>query len=138
MSAVATLVEEPVVHLDYSLIGVNSSLAVEKGLAEAEWYECAVPRETMRQLLERWDGPAIRDTILWFALLLGSSAATYVLWGSWWAVLPYLVYWTVWRLPHQADKARDDLCRRGDRSLCAGPAVQGPCVCVLCRGATRT
>jgi hypothetical protein len=56
-SAGATLVEEPVVHLDYSLIGVNSSRAVEKGLAEAEWYQCAVPRKTMRQLLERrYDG----------------------------------------------------------------------------------
>ena len=54
--------------LDYSLTGVNSTLAVEKGLAEADWYQCPVPRGTMRKLLERRDGPAIRDTILWFAL----------------------------------------------------------------------
>ncbi|MGB6831664.1 MAG: hypothetical protein WBE41_26680, partial [Terracidiphilus sp.] len=45
---------------DYSLTGKNSLLAVENGLAEAEWYQCAVPRETMRSLLERRDGPAIR------------------------------------------------------------------------------
>jgi hypothetical protein len=56
------------VKLDYSLTGVNATLAVEKGLAEADWYQCAVPRETMRELLERRNGPAIRDTILWFAL----------------------------------------------------------------------
>ena len=77
---------------DYSLIGVNSTLAVEKGLAEADWYQCPVPRETMRKLLERRDGPAIRVTLLWFALILGSAYATYLLWGTWWAIAPYVMY----------------------------------------------
>jgi Na+-transporting NADH:ubiquinone oxidoreductase subunit F len=83
---------KPPANLDYSLTGVNAALAVEKGLAEAEWYQCPVPRETMRRLLERRDGPAVRDTILWFALILGFGYATYALWGTWWAILPYLVY----------------------------------------------
>ena len=78
--------------LDYSLTGVNSTMAVEKGLAEAEWYQSPVPRETMRGLLQRRDGPAIRDTILWFALILGAGLMTYALWGSWWAILPYMIY----------------------------------------------
>jgi Na+-transporting NADH:ubiquinone oxidoreductase subunit F len=77
---------------DYTLTGANSTLAVEKGLAEADWYQCAVPRETLRHLLERRDGPAIRDTVLWFALILGSGFATYVLWGTWWTILPYAIY----------------------------------------------
>jgi Na+-transporting NADH:ubiquinone oxidoreductase subunit F len=78
--------------LDYSLTGVNATLAVEKGLAEADWYQCQVPRGTMRSLLERRDGPAIRDTLLWFALILASGVATYLLRHTWWAVLPYVVY----------------------------------------------
>lgn len=78
--------------LDYSLTGLTAALAVEKGLAEAEWYQCPVPRETMRKLLERRDGPAVRDTMLWFALILGFGCATYLLWGSWWAVVPYAAY----------------------------------------------
>ena len=78
--------------LDYSLTGANSRLAVEKGLAEAEWYQCPVPRDTMRQLLERRDAPAIRDTILWFALIFAIGYAVYALWGSYWAAVPYLVY----------------------------------------------
>ena len=78
--------------LDYSLAGVNSTLAVEKGLAEAEWYQCAVPREAMRELLIRRDGPAIRDTILWFSMIFASGYATFRLWGSWWAILPYAIY----------------------------------------------
>ncbi len=87
-----TISTSPPVILDYSLTGLNATLAVERGLAEADWYQCGVPRETMRKLLERRNGPAIRDTMLWFALILGSGFATYVLWGTGWAILPYFVY----------------------------------------------
>jgi Na+-transporting NADH:ubiquinone oxidoreductase subunit F len=88
----ASSVLTPPMTLDYSLTGVNSTMAVEKGLAEAEWYQSPVPRETMRGLLQRRDGPAIRDTILWFALIVGAGLMTYALWGSWWAILPYMIY----------------------------------------------
>lgn len=87
-----TTVLKPPKHLDYSLTGENAARAIERGLAEADWYQCPVPRATMRRLLERRDGPALRDTLLWFALILGAAAATVALWGSWWAVLPYMVY----------------------------------------------
>ena len=76
----------------YRLTPENSARAIELGLAEAEWYQTPVPRETMRALLERRDGPALRDTILWFALLLGTGGLTVALWPSWWAALPYLCY----------------------------------------------
>src|ERR1035437_8732074 len=92
MAHSARVLDKPLIRPDYSLTGVNATLAVEKGLAEADWYQCSVPRETMRQLLVRSDGPAIRDTILWFALLFAAGFATYALWGSWWAVLPYAIY----------------------------------------------
>jgi MocE subfamily Rieske [2Fe-2S] domain protein len=92
MSHGATILDQPAAKPDYSLTGANSKQAIEDGLAEADWYQCAVPRETMRRLLVRRDGPAIRDTILWFALLLGTGYATYRLWGTWWAILPYAVY----------------------------------------------
>ncbi|CAN5442548.1 hypothetical protein BH09VER1_BH09VER1_46750 [soil metagenome] len=92
MSQETVALNLPPAKLDYSLTGENSSRAIERGLAEADWYQCPVPRETMRKLLERRDGPALRDTLLWFALILGSSGATWALWGSWWAVLPYALY----------------------------------------------
>lgn len=87
----STLMRPPSI-LDYSLTGENSKRAVELGLAEADWYQCPVPRKEMRKLLERRDGPAIRDTIIWFALILGCAAATVALWPSWWAALPFLCY----------------------------------------------
>ena len=83
------------IHLnDYSLVGKDTPLAVEKGLAEATWYASPVPKEKMRELLQRQDRTALRDTILWFALILGSGWAGYQLWqaGSWWAVVPFAIY----------------------------------------------
>jgi MocE subfamily Rieske [2Fe-2S] domain protein len=79
---------------DYSLVGKDTAAAIEKGLAEATWYTSPVPKEKMRELLVRRDWPAIRDTVIWFALILGSGWAGYRLWqaGSWWAVLPFMIY----------------------------------------------
>jgi Na+-transporting NADH:ubiquinone oxidoreductase subunit F len=77
---------------DYSLVGKDSELAVEKGLANARWYTSPVPREKMRVLLARRDGPAVRDTLLWFALLIVFGGLGYLLWGTWWAVIPFAVY----------------------------------------------
>ena len=92
MSHNAAILEQPVSRPDYSLTGVNATLAIEKGLAEADWYQCPVPRDTMRELLVRRDGPAIRDTILWFGLIIGCGFATWKLWGTCWAILPYMIY----------------------------------------------
>ncbi len=86
------LLSRPPEHLDYSLTGENATRAVELGLAEADWYQCPVPRATMRKLLARRDGPAIRDTLVWFGLIFGFGVLTFILWGSWWAAFPYLAY----------------------------------------------
>jgi len=78
--------------LKYSLVGENSRRAVEMGLAEAEWYTTPVDRKVMRSLLERRDGPAIRDTLIWFGLIGLFGWLMVVTWGSWWFVLPFLAY----------------------------------------------
>ena len=74
---------------DYSLTGPENHRAVAAGLASAEWYHSDVPRRVMKGLMNRSDGPATRDTLLWFALLAGTAAGFIALWGSWWA-LPFL------------------------------------------------
>ncbi|MCU0786548.1 MAG: fatty acid desaturase, partial [Verrucomicrobia bacterium] len=77
---------------DYSLVGKDTARAIEQGLAEAAWYTSPVPREKMRELLERKDGPAIRDTIIWFALIIGAGVCGILLWGTWWAIIPFAIY----------------------------------------------
>lgn len=77
---------------DYSLIGESSKRAVETGLASAEWYHTDVPRAAMKELMQRKDGPAIRDTLIWIALILGSAAGGIWFWGTWWCVPFFFVY----------------------------------------------
>ena len=82
--------------LDYSLVGKESTRAIERGLAEADWYTSPVPREQMRELLVRRDGPAIRDTLIWFGLLLVSGGLGVALWPSAWVILPFIVYGVIY------------------------------------------
>lgn len=77
---------------DYSLVGESSRRAVETGLASAEWYHTDVARKTMKELMQRSDAPAIRDTIVWIALILGSAAGAITFWGTWWCVPFFAVY----------------------------------------------
>jgi Na(+)-translocating NADH:ubiquinone oxidoreductase F subunit len=76
----------------YVLSKENSEQALAKGLAEATWYKTPMPKAAARQLLERRDGPAIRDTLLWFALLFAAGSWAYHWWGNWWAILPFTIY----------------------------------------------
>ncbi|TIX45916.1 MAG: fatty acid desaturase [Mesorhizobium sp.] len=77
---------------DYSLIGRDAKLAVESGLAAAEWYHTDVPRKQMKELMQRSDGPAIRDTIIWLGAMILSGAGAAWFWGSWWCVPFFFVY----------------------------------------------
>jgi fatty acid desaturase len=77
---------------DYSLVGESTRMAIETGLASAEWYHTEVPRKVMKELMQRSDGPAIRDTIVWLGVLLASAAGAIAFWGTWWCVPFFLVY----------------------------------------------
>jgi fatty acid desaturase len=81
---------------DYSLTGRDTKLAVETGLASAEWYHTDVPRKTMKELMQRSDWPAIRDTIVWIVAILLSGAGGIYFWGSWWCVPFFFVYGTLY------------------------------------------
>ncbi len=77
---------------DYSTLGISARRAVETGLASAEWYHSDVPRAKLKQLMSRTDGPAVRDTLIWLACLLGFATIAVILWPSWWSVPFFLAY----------------------------------------------
>jgi fatty acid desaturase len=83
-----------VLERDYSLIGPSAQQAAELGLVAAEWYHADVPRKRMKQLMRRSDGPAVRDTALWFALLAAVGAGGGLFWGSW-ACVPFFIAYGV-------------------------------------------
>ena len=77
---------------DYSLIGPCGEQAAAQGLVAAEWYHTDVPRKRMRDLMGRRDGPAIRDTAIWFALLAGTAFGGYWFRASWIAAPFFFCY----------------------------------------------
>ena len=77
---------------DYSLTGADSKAAVETGLAQADWYQTPIPRPRMKELMQRRDGPAIRDTLLWIGLLVGFGTVGALTWFSWVSVAALFCY----------------------------------------------
>jgi fatty acid desaturase len=77
---------------DYSLTGPDNRRAVEKGLATAQWYASPIPRKRLKDLMQRKDAPAIRDTLIWFAALAASGGLGVYFWGTWWAVPAFAAY----------------------------------------------
>lgn len=77
---------------DYSLLGENGRRAVETGLAAAQWYHSDIPRKEMKALMQRTDGPAIRDTIILYGAMIAFAGAGIALWPSWWSAPFWLAY----------------------------------------------
>jgi len=77
---------------DYSLVGESTRRAIETGLASADWYHTDIARKTMKELMQRSDAPAIRDTIIWLLAIGLSAVGGVALWGTWWCVPFFLVY----------------------------------------------
>lgn len=77
---------------DYSLLGPDAQRAVQTGLAAAQWYHSDVPRREMKELMQRSDGPAIRDTVILFAAMAAFAALGIALWPSYWAIPFWLAY----------------------------------------------
>jgi fatty acid desaturase len=77
---------------DYSLTGDSAKRAMEQGLASAEWYHSDVARKDIKELMQRRDGPAIRDTLIWFGILICAAAGGIYFWGTWWCVPFWLIY----------------------------------------------
>ena len=79
---------------DYSLVGPESKLAEELGLASAQWYQAPIPRKRLKELMQRKDGPAIRDTLVWIASFFITGGLAFALWPTW-AALPFLLAYGV-------------------------------------------
>ena len=80
---------------DYAVAGPASRRAVEAGLVAAEWYHTEVPRRVMKEVMQRRDGPAIRDTLAWAGLhVLLAGAGAWLAWTGhpWLSVPVWLAY----------------------------------------------
>lgn len=76
----------------YSLRSPENDAAVELGLADGAWFRSTIPRKRMKELMWRSDFPAVRDTAIWFGLILGFAVLGIAFWGTWWAVPFFAAY----------------------------------------------
>jgi fatty acid desaturase len=76
----------------YSLLGEDAQRAVAAGLATADWYHTDIPRKEIKALMQRSDGPAIRDTVIYYGAMILLAATGIVLWPSWWSAPFWLSY----------------------------------------------
>ena len=81
---------------DYRLIGGAGERAEAAGLVGADWYRCDIPRALMKDLMKRDDAHGIRDTLLWFALVVAAGAWMALAWGTGWFALAFFVYATLY------------------------------------------
>ena len=77
---------------DYSLTGPLNRQALDIGLANADWYKTEIPRARMKELMQRSDGPATRDTILWIGFMILFAGLGAYLWPSPWSIPFFMAY----------------------------------------------
>ena len=77
---------------DYSLLGPDARRAVETGLAAAQWYHTEVPRKVMKDLMQRSDSPALRDTAMLYGAMILLAGLGIALWPSLWSAPFWLAY----------------------------------------------
>ncbi|WP_294637875.1 fatty acid desaturase family protein [uncultured Aquabacterium sp.] len=81
---------------DYDLLHGAGNHAASAGLVNANWYRCAVPRPVMKELMQRNDARALRDTALWYALIIASGLLAWSALDTAWAVPAFLLYGTLY------------------------------------------
>ena len=79
---------------DYSLLGPNGRHAVKIGLAAADWYHTDIPRKKIKDMMERRDGPAIRDQIIYYGAMIVLAGIGIALWPTLWS-LPFWIAYSV-------------------------------------------
>jgi fatty acid desaturase len=67
---------------DYSLVGSSAKAAAAAGFGAAKWYHTSFDRTEMKALMARRDGPALRDTAIWWGLVLAAAVGGIGFWGS--------------------------------------------------------
>ena len=78
--------------LEYNLTSASAQRAVDIGLANAEWFHPNIPRQRLKELIRRNDGPALVYTGIWLGGLVVGAVGAILTWGSWWTVPFLLVY----------------------------------------------
>ena len=77
---------------NYKLSEEADSLAKRDGLANPRWFRPDVDPIAIRELMQKSDVIALRDTLIWLGIMCLSACLAIALWPSWWSVPFWLIY----------------------------------------------
>ena len=77
---------------DYQLSGNAGRDAIENGIANPKWFRPDVDPQAIRDLMQKSDAIALRDTIFWLGMMCLTAGIAVALWPSWWSAPFWLVY----------------------------------------------
>lgn len=77
---------------NYKLSEEADSLAKRDGLANPKWFRPNVDPIAIRELMQKSDVIALRDTLIWLGIMCLSACFAIALWPSWWSVPFWLIY----------------------------------------------
>lgn len=80
--------------IDESAVALDDDQIEDR--VEATWWHPDIPRDVLKTLMRRSDGPALWHFGLWIALLVASGYAAVLSWGTGWAVPAFLIYGTIY------------------------------------------
>ena len=78
--------------IEYQLSGDAGRVAIENGTANPKWFRPNVDPHDIRNLMQKSDAIAIRDTAIWLGMMIVTAGCAVTLWLSVWSVPFWLVY----------------------------------------------
>lgn len=77
---------------DYSIVGPESAAAADRGLANGQWFQANIEPARLRELMERSNGRAGADALVWFGLIAATAVIAWNVRDSWWAIPAFMAY----------------------------------------------
>ncbi len=74
----------------------NKTLKLDINNASSEWFRASIDRKTLKNLSKRSDWPGWRHIITFTLSLLALGLLSSYFWGSWWFIIFYFSYCTLW------------------------------------------
>jgi fatty acid desaturase len=77
---------------EYRLSQQADVVADTNGTAGPNWFRPTVPPQAIRDLMQKSDAIAVRDTAIWLGVMAGAAVLAVALWPTWWSVPFWLIY----------------------------------------------
>lgn len=77
---------------DYRLSGDAGRTAIDNGTANPKWFRPNVDPQDIRDLMQKSDAIALRDTVKWLGLMCVTAGIAFALWPSLWSAPFWLIY----------------------------------------------